>query len=150
MRTIEELLQLAKDNIGTKSDRELARQLGLTTVSTYRKKNVIPDDMTAFKLADLCGLPAHEVLITCHLLKAAAGEHPETHGIWKDVLKMVPNACIVLAALGFLTLNPTTATAKETPQKWGYCSLSTLTKYPLCDVVIFCIVAITYLSILRG
>jgi len=113
MHSIPDFLDIAKKINGFKSDRQLARALGITATHQYRTKGVIPDDMTAFKLADLCGLPAHEVLITCHMLKAAAGEHPETHGLWKDVLKMVSNACIVLATLGFLTFSPTQAHAQS-------------------------------------
>jgi len=111
MHTIGYFLDLAKEKHGLKSDRQLASALLLTSVSPYRKKSVIPDDMTAFKLAELCGLPGHEVLITCHLLKAAQGEHPETHGVWKDVLKMVVNSCIAFIFGAALLLSPAPAPA---------------------------------------
>ncbi|MBL4775238.1 MAG: hypothetical protein JKY87_04200 [Mariprofundus sp.] len=112
--------------------RQLAAALKLTGITPYRRKNVIPDDFTAMKLADLCNLPGHEVMITCHLLKAAQGEHPETHGLWKDVLKMVSNACIVLAALGFLTLSPPSAEAKNAVSVYPACHHNNIHYATLC------------------
>lgn len=111
MLTIPELLELAKTRNGFKSDRQLGKALGRSNLAPYRTKGEIPNDLTAMKLADLCGLPPHEVVINCHLLKAAQSEHPSAQDLWQGVLKMVSNACIVLAALGFMALKPAASEA---------------------------------------
>jgi len=103
MKHICDLLDLAKARNEIKSDRGLARALGITNVVHYRKRNVIPDDKTALKLAELCGLPPEQVLITCHLAKAESGE---VHDVWNKVLKMAANACIVLVLAANLIACP--------------------------------------------
>ena len=109
MHTINELLDLAKEKQGLKSDRALARALDLAHVTPYRTKGVIPDDNTAFRLAELCELPAEEVLITCHIAKAPSLEVVK---IWNNLLKMVANGCIVIATLlALFSAAPTQAIA---------------------------------------
>jgi len=108
MNTIPELLDLAKNRNSLKSDRELARRLDLTAVHAYRTKGVIPDDTTALKLADLCGLPPEQVLITCHLAKAESGA---VHEVWNKVLKMAVNACFVLIMGAGIMAHPAQACA---------------------------------------
>jgi hypothetical protein len=127
MQTIPELLDLAKKRKGLSSDRALAKALELTAVHHYRTKGVIPDDETAIRLAELCGLPAEQVLITCHLLKAPSGEVMD---VWRSVFKKAVNLAIVLAAL--VSVAPCPADAGENYRSPGKFSL-----YPLCDVVLY-------------
>lgn len=108
MNEICKLLDIAKNRNTIKSDRALARALGITNVVHYRKRNVIPDDTTALKLAELCGLPPEQVLITCHLAKAEKGA---VHDAWNKVLKMAANACIGVILAGSIALFPAPSTS---------------------------------------
>ena len=108
MITIDQLLDMAKAKSGIPSDRALARALGITNLSPYRTKGVIPDDNTAIKLAELCGLPPEQVLIICHLAKAESGA---VHEVWNKILKMAANACIVWALVASAAALPRPAAA---------------------------------------
>jgi len=107
MRTIPELLDLAKVRSGIKSDRQLGSLLGRSNIAPYRTKGEIPNDKTAFKLAKLCGLPAEEVLITCHLWRIKSGG--DVMEAWGRVFKKVVGAAIVLYVS--LTASPTPSSA---------------------------------------
>ena len=115
MLTIPQLLDLAKKRNNIPSDRKLGLAIGRANLAPYRTKGEIPNDDTAIKLAELCGLPPHEVLLTCHILKAGAGESPEVHTEWKHILKMVSNACIAAVFVAGLTYSPAGARAAVHP-----------------------------------
>ncbi len=111
--TVPEMLDMAKKKNGIRSDRELARRLGLTAVHHYRTKHVIPDDATALKLAELAGLPPEEVLLTCHVLRlrqTKGGEAPAR--VFLDMLRKIA-AGIVLSAAFLLAAPPSEGTASS-------------------------------------
>lgn len=97
MHTIPELLDMAKKRNGFSSDRQLALALGHSNIAQYRTRGVVPNDETALKLAELCGLPAERVLLTCHvwrLKQTKGGEAPAR--VFMDMLRKLA-AGIVLA-----------------------------------------------------
>jgi len=126
MKTITELLDLAKTINGIKSDRQLATALGKTSVHQYRTKGVIPEDDTAIRLAELCTMKPETVVALCHMAKAKT---PEESNLWKHFYKMAASACLVLV-LSAGVFTPTTAQANEEKS-----FLSCSTSYPLCDVI---------------
>jgi len=93
MKTIKQLLDLAKKKQHLPSDNQLALKLGRTNITQYRTKGVVPDDTTAIRLAELCDLPPELVVSICHLAKAKT---PEESNLWQHIYKMASAACLVL------------------------------------------------------
>ena len=95
MYSISELLDIAKEkNPDLSSDRRLAAKLGVSNIPPYRKGVVVPNDITASRLAELCGLPPEVVIATCHVAKA---EDKKVKKAWKNIYKMAANMCLAVA-----------------------------------------------------
>jgi transcriptional regulator with XRE-family HTH domain len=64
VKTVIELLDAAKAAIGVESDNALAIEMGYTrgAVSNWRNGKAYPDEIACAKLADMVGLPLHQVL----------------------------------------------------------------------------------------
>ena len=132
--SIPQLLDMAKEKHGLRSDRQLAIRLGLsfTAVTPYRTKGVIPDDLTALRLAKLCGLEPAEVLLTCHLLRAKqVAEGKPVEKVYADLLAMIrKSAAAALLALSLMGSAPSPASA-HAPMRQQEITAS----YTLCDVM---------------
>jgi len=115
MYTIPQLLDLAKKKNKLTSDRQLATSLGLAHLHPYRTKGVIPNDLTALKLADLCGLDAKEVLLTCHMCRIRQiVDGAEVEDVYFDILKIVrKSAAAILIAVSLGLLSPAPASASD-------------------------------------
>jgi len=111
MYTITALLDLAKKETGLPSDNQLALKLGRTNITQYRTKGVIPDDSTAIKLAELCGMKPEMVIATCHAAKAKTKEEKN---IWNHFYKMAAAAAVTgLMVSGGVSVVPQDANAQE-------------------------------------
>jgi len=133
MRTIPELLDMAKKRNGIRSDRKLAVELGLTGITPYRTKGVIPDDTTAYRLAGLCGLDPREVLLTCHILRmrqVADGKPVEQ--VYRGLLRIVKKSAAGIAVAAALALSTPDLAAAALPSQSPIATV----KYTLCDVAL--------------
>ncbi|MDX8400889.1 MAG: hypothetical protein R8K20_11690 [Gallionellaceae bacterium] len=91
MQTINDLLDLAKENSDVKSDRQLALMIGISNAAPYRTKGVVPNDKTAILLAKLCNMKPEVVIAICHSVKA---ETKEEKNVWQHFYKMAATAAI--------------------------------------------------------
>jgi len=95
MKTINQLLDLAKELNDIPSDRQLGLALGTGNLTRYRKGNEAPNDTTAIRLADLCSMKPEVVIAVCHAAKAGTSAEVK---VWKHFYKMASAACLVLVA----------------------------------------------------
>jgi len=103
--TIPDLLDLAKEENNIKSDRQLAAALGLAHLHPYRTKGVIPNDITAFRLAELCGMEARQVLTICHILRIRQVAHGKpVEVVYQDILSMIRKAAAVFLLVATLAI----------------------------------------------
>ena len=95
MYSISELLDMAKEkNPDLSSDRKLSIKLGVPNMHYYRCGRSTPSDLTASRLAELCGLPPEVVIAACHAAKA---EDKKVKKAWKNIYKMAANMCLAVA-----------------------------------------------------
>jgi len=126
MKTLNNLLDLAKELNDIPSDRQLGLSLGTGNLTRYRKGNEAPNDVTAIRLADLCSMKHEVVIAVCHAAKA---ETREERNVWQHIYKMASAACLVLVLCASL-FTPNYAQASGL-KSFLSCSIY----YPLCDVI---------------
>jgi len=126
MKTIQNIIELAKSKNNLSSNRALARELGLSSIHQYKTKGVVPDDVVAIKLARLCSMNPEAVIAICHNAKAKTQEE---RNIWQHFYKMASAACLALV-LSAAILMPSTSEAVTSKS-----CFKSATMYPLCDVI---------------
>lgn len=97
-----ELLQKAQERIGAKSQRDLAKALGMnnSSLSLLASGKGELSDETYIKLAKLAGVDPAEVLIEKHERKAG----PEARAVWARINAAVSKSAIL--GLGVILLLP--------------------------------------------
>ena len=97
-----ELLQRAQERIGAKSQRDLAKALGMnnSSLSLLASGKGELSDETYIKLAKLAGVDPAEVLIEKHERKAG----PEARVVWARINKAVSKSAML--GLGVILLLP--------------------------------------------
>ncbi len=96
-----ELLQRAQERIGAKSQRDLAKALGMnnSSLSLLASGKGELSDETYIKLAKLAGVDPTEVIIEKHMRKAG----PEGRKVWAHLAKALPKSAALVVVLAFLT-----------------------------------------------
>ena len=97
-----ELLQRAQERIGAKSQRDLAKALGMnnSSLSLLASGKGELSDETYIKLAKLAGVDPAEVLIEKHERKAG----PEARAVWARINAAVSKSAVL--GLGVILLLP--------------------------------------------
>ena len=98
MKTIDDYCDIAKRELGLKSDRELSKALNLTSsnVTSYRTKRAWPSPSTVARLAKLAKDDPKEAII--NLLIWKEDDH-ETRAILIEMLKSLTPIIIILAVI---------------------------------------------------
>ncbi len=119
-----ELLQRAQTRIGAKSQRDLAKALGMnnSSLSLLASGKGELSDETYIKLAKLAGVDPAEVLIEKHERKAG----PEARAVWARINAAVSKSAIL--GLGVILLLPALQTHADSckfsvPQNKYYANL---------------------------
>ncbi len=135
-RNLDELIDLAKLNSGAKSDRELARKIGVAHLHHYRRRGVIPDDDTAMRLAELAGLPGPVVLALCHQWAAERDQQDAVAKAWAEIRDLLVKASAKLMILfALLSYSPTEGkSAISIAATQGPVAISSITESTLCDI----------------
>src|SRR3990167_10061762 len=92
--TIDDYMDAARARHGLNSDRQLARQIGLSapSVNSWRTKRAWPDDETMVRLADLAGIDLERALTDLNHWRAG----PKARPIYERILARLTAALIVL------------------------------------------------------
>jgi len=111
MKTINQLMDIAKDLQNIPSDRQLAAALKTGSMTRYRKGHEIPSDTTAIKLAELCSMKPETVVAICHAAKAKTKEEKS---VWSHIYKMAAAAAVggLVVSGGVSALSPNTDKAQ--------------------------------------
>ncbi|GGP24434.1 hypothetical protein [Silvimonas amylolytica] len=103
MNTLDEIIDEAKKQIGTESDRQLALHIGLTpqSVSQWRKKTSSPDMYALMKLQDILKRDARELSA---IIEAERAKSEEKRGFWEGIKRdfsknTLPVALVVATTL---------------------------------------------------
>jgi len=93
MKSIQEMLDRARERGLIPSDNKLAAELGLnsSTVNFYRNRGTLPDDETMVKLADLAGVDRRTSLLLLNLWRAKGRAAREVYGQLVEDVSMHPN-----------------------------------------------------------
>ena len=104
-----ELLQRAQERIGAKSQRDLAKALGMnnSSLSLLASGKGELSDETYIKLAKLAGVDPAEVLIEKHERKAG----PEARAVWARINAAVSKSAVL--GLGVILLLPALQTQTD-------------------------------------
>ena len=96
-----ELLQRAQERIGAKSQRDLAKALGMnnSSLSLLASGKGELSDETYIKLAKLAGVDPTEVIIEKHMRKAG----PEGQKVWATLAKALPKSAGMMAITGIMS-----------------------------------------------
>ena len=119
-----ELLQRAQERIGAKSQRDLAKALGMnnSSLSLLASGKGELSDETYIKLAKLAGVDPAEVLIEKHERKAG----PEARAVWARINAAVSKSAVLGLSVALLlpTLQSQGDTAKfQVPQNKYYANM---------------------------
>ncbi|MHC8493648.1 hypothetical protein ACTU44_13175 [Thalassospira sp. SM2505] len=120
MRTIDEYLDAAVDNLQLRSDRALSVKLGLSpgSVNHFRMKKAWPSDTTMIKIAELAGEDASEALLSLNIWRNMDGAAAPLYSRILDKLKVAAMLCI---AMTFIALSVAALPGYETADivAWG-------------------------------
>lgn len=83
-----EYLDLVRRKLGLPSDYALQKPLGVSKsqLSKYRTGNDSMSDVMAMRVAELCGLPAAQVLLDMHMERSKT---PEIRAAWADIMEKI-------------------------------------------------------------
>ena len=127
MYTLDQVLDLAKARNDIKSDRGLARELGIANLAFYRNGMTYPSDATCVRLAALADLPPQALIAAVHIMKEPDGKVREIYKQWMDQATAAGLAFVF--ALGMLSA-PAPAAAST-----GQQAASTPGEYILCKMI---------------
>jgi len=91
MKTLNELLDLAKERNNLTSDRKLSEALDVGNMVRYRKGNDTPSDGVAIRLARLCDMSPEVVISICHSFRAKTDAERKIWGKIYNLTKAASN-----------------------------------------------------------
>lgn len=93
-RTMRWYMDEAKKNLGIKSDRKLAIELKMASISRWCDpyKPVVPEANVMLKLAKMANVPDHIVLLDRDIIEAQQ-KFPETVPVYKKNPATIPQIC---------------------------------------------------------
>ncbi|GHD60802.1 helix-turn-helix domain-containing protein [Jeongeupia chitinilytica] len=103
MNTLNEILDSAKESIGTTQDQELARKLGIgqSTLSGYRHGKSTPDAYALMQLSAVLKKDARELLA---VIEAERAKTEERRGYWEGLKTQFRKSSKTLGALAAAAL----------------------------------------------
>jgi transcriptional regulator with XRE-family HTH domain len=102
----------AKEKQGLRSDRALAKKIGITQASIQKLVigETIPKDETMIKVAELAGVPMEQALVDLQIWRAEKMKNSKVKSFWKNLHKMVASVALVLA---FIIALPSSSKSAE-------------------------------------
>ncbi|MFQ6310395.1 helix-turn-helix transcriptional regulator [Lysobacter capsici] len=128
---IGDLLNTAIRNSQSARDADLARALGVSrqTISNWRVGRTFPDAVACARIADMTGVPLHQIL---GMVGEERAQNPEEKRVWRRLANMTASAAaIAIIALGvMLPMAPARASKNAQMPNLNEASL-----YTLCEVI---------------
>lgn len=115
MLSIETMLNLVKENHEIKSDRQLAKVLGVKNMGDYRKENgSVFSDEIALKIAQMSGLKPELVLASCKGATAKKKADVESQKVWERIYKTALGSASISLLITTILMYPATVKASPT------------------------------------
>lgn len=119
MRSLDDYLDLAKQNTGVKSDRELSKKFGgHQTIHQWRVRKALPSDEKMVLLAEMACIPEDEALAELGFWRSVSRNETHAAQVYRRMLQRLTQsaAALCLAFLVFFMLPVDPAHAGTMPQ----------------------------------